>query len=79
MLFVLTAQVSHSTGKKGRKQSVLKKNCPKKESKFKGVKRKKKVPTELNWHCYYIYIYVGIGKGCPSCQYGAGACAKYKN
>jgi len=47
----LHVNLSHNAmpkgGKIGRKQSVLKKNCQKKKSKFKGVQEQKKVPMEL--------------------------------
>ena len=49
--FCLYVNLSHNAmpkgGKIGRKQSVLKKNCQKKKSKFKGVQKQKKVPMEL--------------------------------
>ena len=46
-------------GKIGRKQSVLKKNCQKKKSKFKGVQKQKKVPMELARNAATEITFVG--------------------
>ena len=43
----------------GRKLSVLKKNCQKKKSKFKGVQKQKKVPVELARNAATEITFVG--------------------
>ena len=43
----------------GRKQFVLKKNCQKKKSKFKGVQKHKKVPMELARNAATEITFVG--------------------
>ena len=46
-------------GEIGRKQSVLKKNCQKRKSKFKGVQKQKKVPMELARNAATEITFVG--------------------
>ena len=59
----LHVNLSHNAmpkgGKIGRKQSVLKKNCQKKKSKFKGVQKQKKVPMELARNAATEIAFVG--------------------
>ena len=45
----------------GRKQPVLRKNCPKKKSKFKGVQKQTKVPVELARNAAAEITFVGEG------------------
>ena len=59
----LHVNLSHNAmpkGRKiGRKQSVLKKNCQKKKSEFKGVQKQKKVPMELARNAATEIAFVG--------------------